>query len=75
MPPRKWRLARLLSIHICRSRNQSSISSISLPCTVSSLSKVPRELSAVAGESALAVASLEAGEMMRAMMAASARSR
>ena len=36
---------------------------------------MPKELSAVAGESALAVASLEAGEMMRAMMAASARSR
>ena len=30
---------------------------------------------AIAGESALAVTSLEAGEMMRAMMAASARSR
>ena len=37
-----------------------------MPYTVSSLSRVPSELSAVSGESALAVARLEAGEMMRA---------
>ena len=57
-----------------RERNQSSISSISLPLTLPGPSIMPRLLEAVGLSSRRAVASFEQGSMMRAMMAASARS-
>ena len=75
LPPPRCRLARLFSIQGWRFSSQSSMASISLPVTGPRSSTAPRLVDAVSGDSARAVASLEAGSTMRATMAATARSR
>ena len=75
MPPPRWRLARLFSIQGWRFSSQSSMAIISLPVTGPRSSTAPRLVDAVSGDSARAVASLEAGSTTRATMAATARSR